>query len=160
MPTVKLNRAIKYRAYPTEGQAVLLAKTFGCVRFVWNRMLTDAQTFLNETGVFFIPTPAKYKKEFPFLKEVDSLALANTQLDLKAANKRHLDDKKVGTPHSRSFTRYNRASDHRQDSARNAGSRSSRRRSLRQYPHCNAGRDSATSFSRWDASEFAVHTLR
>lgn len=60
MPTVKLNRAIKYRAYPTEEQAVLLAKTFGCVRFVWNRMLTDAQFFLNETGVFFIPTPAKY----------------------------------------------------------------------------------------------------
>lgn len=102
MPTVKLNRAIKYRAYPTEEQAVLLAKTFGCVRFVWNRMLTDAQTFLNETGVFFIPTPAKYKKEFPFLKEVDSLALANTQLDLKTANKRHLDDKKVGAPQLKS----------------------------------------------------------
>ena len=102
MPTVKLNRAIKYRAYPTEEQTVLLAKTFGCVRFVWNRMLTDAQTFLNETGVLFIPTPAKYKKEFPFLKEVDSLALANTQLDLKAANKRHLDDKKVGAPQLKS----------------------------------------------------------
>lgn len=102
MPIVKLNRAIKYRTYPTEEQAVLLAKTFGCVRFVWNRMLTDAQTFLNEAGVFFVPTPAKYKKEFPFLKEVDSLALANTQLDLKAANKRHLDDKKVGAPQLKS----------------------------------------------------------
>lgn len=65
-------------------------------------MLTDAQTFLDEAGVFFIPTPAKYKKEFPFLKEVDSLALANTQLDLKAANKRHLEDKKVGTPQLKS----------------------------------------------------------
>lgn len=102
MPTVKLNRAMKYRAYPTKVQAVLLAKTFGCVRFVWNHMLTDAQTFLDEAGVFFIPTPAKYKKEFPFLKEVDSLALANTQLNLKAANKRHLEDKKVGTPQLKS----------------------------------------------------------
>ena len=99
MAVVKLNRAIKYRAYPTEGQAVLLAKTFGCVRFVWNRMLIDAQTFLDEAGVFFIPTPAKYKKEFPFLKEVDSLALANTQLDLKDANKQHLENPKaVGIP--------------------------------------------------------------
>lgn len=102
MPAVKQNRAIKYRAYPTKEQTVLLAKTFGCVRFVWNHMLTDAQTFLNEAGVFFIPTPAKYKKDFPFLKEVDSLALANTQLDLKAANKRHLDDKKVGAPQLKS----------------------------------------------------------
>lgn len=97
MPTVKLNRAIKYRAYPTEEQTVLLAKTFGCVRFVWNHMLTDAQTFLNEAGIFFIPTPAKYKKEFPFLKEIDSGALCNAQLDLKDANKRHR-EKKTGVP--------------------------------------------------------------
>lgn len=101
MPTVKLNRAIKYRAYPTEGQAVLLAKTFGCVRFVWNHMLTDAQTFLNEAWIFFIPTPAKYKKEFPFLKEIDSGALCNTQLDLKDANKRHR-EKKTGAPQLKS----------------------------------------------------------
>lgn len=103
MPTVKQNRAIKYRAYPTEEQEVLLAKTFGCVRFVWNHMLMDAQQFLNETGTFFVPTPAKYKKEFPFLKEVDSGALCNTQLDLQNANDRHLEcPKTVGTPRLKS----------------------------------------------------------
>lgn len=87
MPVQKLNRAIMYRAYPTPEQQVLLSKTFGCVRFVWNHMLMDAQRFLEEAGAFFIPTPAKYKTEFSFLKEVDSLALANAQLDLKNANK-------------------------------------------------------------------------
>lgn len=103
MPTVKQNRAIKYRAYPTEEQEVLLAKTFGCVRFVWNHMLMDAQQFLNEAGTFFVPTPAKYKKEFPFLKEVDSGALCNTQLDLQDANDRHLESPKtVGTPRLKS----------------------------------------------------------
>ena len=66
-------------------------------------MLIDAQQFLDETGTFFVPTPAKYKKEFPFLKEVDSLALANTQLDLKDANKRHLESPKaVGVPRLKS----------------------------------------------------------
>jgi len=34
-----------------------------------------------------LPTPAKYKDEFPFLKEVDSLALANTQLNLQKGYK-------------------------------------------------------------------------
>ncbi len=29
------------------------------------------------------PTPAQYKAEFPFLKEVDSLSLANAQMNLK-----------------------------------------------------------------------------
>lgn len=99
MPVQKLNRAIMYRAYPTPEQQVLLSKTFGCVRFVWNHMLMDAQQFLNEAGKFFIPTPAKYKKEFPFLKEVDSLALANAQLDLKEARKKHREDpKSCGAP--------------------------------------------------------------
>ena len=103
MAVVKLNRAIQYRAYPTEAQAVLLAKTFGCVRFVWNRMLMDAQQFLNEAGTFFVPTPAKYKKEFPFLKEVDSGALCNTQLDLQDANDHHLESPKtVGAPRLKS----------------------------------------------------------
>lgn len=103
MAVVKLNRAIQYRAYPTEAQAVLLAKTFGCVRFVWNRMLMDAQQFLNEAGTFFVPTLAKYKKEFPFLKEVDSGALCNTQLDLQDANDHHLESPKtVGAPRLKS----------------------------------------------------------
>ena len=47
---------------------------------------------------------------------------------------------------SRSFTHYNQAADHRQGSGHSEGSRSSRRCSLRQGQHCNAGRDSATSF--------------
>ena len=99
MPVQKLNRAIMYRAYPTPEQQVLLSKTFGCVRFVWNHMLMDAQQFWDEAGVFFIPTPAKYKNEFPFLKEIDSGALCNAQLDLKEARKRHGEDpKNVGVP--------------------------------------------------------------
>lgn len=69
MAVVKLNRAIQYRAYPTEAQAVLLAKTFGCVRFVWNRMLMDAQQFLNEAGTFLFPRPLSTKKSFRFLKK-------------------------------------------------------------------------------------------
>lgn len=87
MPVQKMNRAIKYRAYPTDEQASLIIRTCGCVRFVWNQMLSDARRFQEETDVFFIPTPAKYKTSYPFLKEVDSLALANTQLDLKGARK-------------------------------------------------------------------------
>jgi putative transposase len=44
------------------------------------------------------PTPAQYKVEFPFLKEVDSLALANTQLHLERAYASFFRDKKFGFP--------------------------------------------------------------
>lgn len=66
MPAQKLNRAIKYRAYPTSEQQVLLAKTFGCVRFIWNHMLIDAQQFLNEAGTFLFPRLPNIKKSFRF----------------------------------------------------------------------------------------------
>ncbi|RJG24760.1 RNA-guided endonuclease TnpB family protein [Paenibacillus thiaminolyticus] len=86
------NKAYKFRLYPTKEQEQLLAKTFGCVRFVYNQMLAERK----ETYELYkdnkaalkkqkLPTPAKYKNEFPWLKEVDSLALANAQLNLQKA---------------------------------------------------------------------------
>jgi putative transposase len=85
------NRAIKYRVYPTLEQCILFAKTFGCCRKVYNLMLEDKINGYNETGKFPVVTPAKYKKQYPFLKEVDSLALCNKQLDLQRAFKNHFD---------------------------------------------------------------------
>ena len=79
------NRAIKYRAYPTTEQSIKFAKTFGCCRKVYNLMLSDKIESYKSTGKFATVTPAKYKKDYPYLKEVDSLALANKQLDLQEA---------------------------------------------------------------------------
>lgn len=81
------NRAIKYRAYPTTEQSVMFAKTFGCCRKVYNLMLSDKIESYKSTGKFVTVTPAKYKKDYPYLKEVDSLALANVQLNLQNAFK-------------------------------------------------------------------------
>ena len=75
-------RAIKVQIFPTKEQKALLEKTFGCCRFIWNQMLCDEKRFFDETDKHFVPTPAKYKSVFPFLREVDSLALANVQIDL------------------------------------------------------------------------------
>ena len=79
------NKAIKYRLYPTTEQSVMFAKTFGCCRKVYNLMLSDKIESYKSTGKFVSVTPAKYKKDFPYLKEVDSLALANKQMDLQEA---------------------------------------------------------------------------
>lgn len=79
------NRAIKYRAYPTTEQSVMFAKIFGCCRKVYNLMLSDKIESYKSTGKFVTVTPAKYKKDYPYLREVDSLALANKQMDLQEA---------------------------------------------------------------------------
>ena len=79
------NKAIKYRIYPTTEQSIMFSKTFGCCRKVYNLMLSDKIEGYKATGKFPTVTPAKYKKDYPYLKEVDSLALANKQMDLQAA---------------------------------------------------------------------------
>ncbi len=76
---------IKARLYPTPEQAELFENTFGCCRYIWNRMLADQQRFYAETDAHFIPTPAKYKKEAPFLKEVDNQALIQEHNKLSQA---------------------------------------------------------------------------
>ncbi len=76
---------IKARLYPTLEQAELFEKTFGCCRYIWNRMLADQQRFYLETDAHFIPTPAKYKKEAPFLKEVDNQTLIQEHNKLSQA---------------------------------------------------------------------------
>ena len=83
------NRAIKYRVYPTTEQSVMFAKTFGCCRKVYNLMLSDKIESYKATGKFPTVTPAKYKKDYLYLKEIDSLALANVQLNLQSAFKNH-----------------------------------------------------------------------
>ncbi|MEI2395783.1 helix-turn-helix domain-containing protein, partial [Paenibacillus phytohabitans] len=60
-------KAFKYRLEPTTQQAELFAKTFGCVRKVYNLMLHDrieSYQKNQETGEKIkFPTPAQYKNE-------------------------------------------------------------------------------------------------
>ena len=82
-----MNTVYRFRIYPNKSQRELFAKTFGCVRFVYNRMLAEKKAYYEKTGKNLSVTPARYKSEFPWLKEVDSLALCNAQLHLQTAYK-------------------------------------------------------------------------
>ena len=77
--------AYYFRIYPTDKQKELFVKTFGCARSIYNKMLADKIEHYKQTGKMLKNTPAQYKKNFPYFKEVDSLALANVQLHLQSA---------------------------------------------------------------------------
>ena len=91
-------KAYKYRLYPNKEQQEYFAKCFGCVRFIYNRMLSDKIEYYKETKQKLNNTPAQYKKEFPWLKEVDSLALANAQMNLQSAYNNFFSRPEVGFP--------------------------------------------------------------
>lgn len=82
---MKKNKAYKFRLYPNKTQANLIDRTIGCTRFIYNCMLADKIKHYKDTKQSLKNHPAQYKKEFEFLKEVDSLALANAQMNLEIA---------------------------------------------------------------------------
>ena len=79
--------AYKYRIYPNMAQKEYFSRVFGCVRFFYNKSLSDMCEIYKSTGKNENITPASYKEDYPFLKEVDSLALCNAQLNRNAAFK-------------------------------------------------------------------------
>ena len=79
------HKAFKFRLYPNAQQEQLIAKTFGCCRFIYNKMLSDRIAYYEGYQQSLKNTPAQYKGEFQFLKEVDSTALVNEQQFLNAA---------------------------------------------------------------------------
>ena len=93
-----MRKAYKFRIYSDKKQEELLAKTFGCCRFIYNIMLDDKIKEYEATKKMKKMTPAAYKKEYMWLKEVDSLALANVQLHLEKAYKNFFGNPSIGFP--------------------------------------------------------------
>lgn len=95
--------AYKLRVYPNKAQKELLAKTFGCCRFVYNHYLSIRIERFKETKETLnyyacsndLPN---LKKEYEWLKEVDSTALQSSLKDLDTAYKNFFRDKKTGFP--------------------------------------------------------------
>lgn len=87
----------------------MFAKTFGCCRKIYNLMLADKIEYYKQTGKSLMTTPAQYKKDYPYLKEVDSLALANAQLHLQSAYKNFFENPKSGFPKFKSARRCRKA---------------------------------------------------
>ena len=94
-------KAHKVRLYPTDEQKVLMAKTFGCCRHVYNVTLavrSDAyRTFgVSLTGYDCMALLPEMKAEKPWLKEVDSTALQAAVSDMDSAFKKFFDGRKAG----------------------------------------------------------------
>ncbi|QST02124.1 IS200/IS605 family element transposase accessory protein TnpB (plasmid) [Pontibacillus sp. ALD_SL1] len=93
------HKAYKFRLYPNQAQQTLFHKTFGCVRFVYNHVLDLQIENRNTTGKFrsktdTIKTLPLLKRQYSWLKEVDSIALQATLEDQFEGFKRFKDRKK------------------------------------------------------------------
>ena len=66
-----MRRAYRYRIYPDPKQKNQFAKTFGCCRFIYNRMLSDKKDWYEKHHEMLRTTPAQYKKGYEWLKSAN-----------------------------------------------------------------------------------------
>ena len=97
----KMNKAYVYRLYPNKQQETLIQRTFGCCRFIYNHLLEGRITAYKEYGESrsFSQQSAMLpplKKEYPWLKEVDSTALVVAVKNLDIACQKFFDNVKKG----------------------------------------------------------------
>jgi len=95
---IKKNKGYKFRLKPMKEQIIYLEKAFGCIRKMYNIYVDILYTQLQEQNFMNgkidykhikLPTPASIKKDYNYMKEIDSLAFANIQLDFRDAIKKY-----------------------------------------------------------------------
>ena len=98
---LKKNRGYKYRLKPNTAQKLYLEKAFGCCRKMYNIYVDLLYAQLEQLNFVSgkidyksidLPTPATIKKGYEYMKEIDSLAFANLQLDFRGAIKKYNSD--------------------------------------------------------------------
>jgi putative transposase len=88
-------RAYKFRIYPNNTQKILLSKTFGCVRYIWNQFVESFNKKENPKSTTL------FRKEIEWLKEVSSAAIQQKEIDFKEFKKQFFSKKrkkKIGKP--------------------------------------------------------------
>lgn len=95
---MKINRRYNYRIYPTKEQENFINQNIGACRFLYNKMLADKKNYYEKEKKNLQVTPATYKAEFPWLKDMDSYALCNEQMNLQTAFTNFFRSPKVGFP--------------------------------------------------------------
>lgn len=86
-----IHKSYKYRLYPNKEQEILIQKTFGCCRFVYNQTLsyrinlykTEKKSMSKFDCVNYMVRILK--KEYDWLKEPDKCALQNTIFNMDSA---------------------------------------------------------------------------
>ena len=79
---MKITRAYQFRLYPTKEQEVLIHKTFGCTRFLYNKMLDEKRKDKTFGKYDLFKKITENIKNYSFLGEVDSCSLRNSVTDL------------------------------------------------------------------------------
>ena len=82
-------KAYKFRLYPNDNQKILINKTFGCTRFIYNHFLNKCKEEKFIKAYDMCKELKELVLDYPFLKEVDSMALRCSIFNLEDSYKNY-----------------------------------------------------------------------
>ena len=124
-----MKKGLELRLYPSKEQRVLIDRTLGCCRFVYNHVLSMKKELWEDYKLSFNPNLKSFKEEWKFLTKVPSQALANSYMDCMTAFSNFFNSLKSKSKAKQSFPKFHKKDE--KDSFRIAATKTSKGYDLR-----------------------------
>lgn len=119
-----MKKGLEIRLYPSKEQRVLIDRTLGCTRFVYNHTLALKKELWQDYKLFYNPNLKSFKEEWKFLTKVPSQALANSYMDCLQAYNNFFNSLKGKSKAKQSFPKFHKKG--QKDSFRIAATKTSK----------------------------------
>lgn len=119
-----MKKGLEIRLYPSKEQRVLIDRTIGCSRFVYNHVLALKKELWEDYKLSFNPNLKSFKEEWKFLTKVPSQALANSYMDCLQAYNNFFNSLKGKSKAKQSFPKFHKKG--QKDSFRIAATKTSK----------------------------------
>ena len=128
-----MKKGLEVRLYPSKEQRVLIDRTLGCSRFVYNHVLALKKELWEDYKLSFNPNLKSFKEEWKFLTKVPSQALANSYMDCMTAFNNFFNSIKKKTKQEAKFPKFHKKG--QKDSFRIAATKTSKGYDIRIEDH-------------------------
>lgn len=153
-----MKKGLEIRLYPSKEQRVLIDRTLGCSRFVYNRVLAMKKELWEDYKLSFNPNLKSFKEEWKFLTKVPSQALANSYMDCMAAFNNFFNSIKKKTKQEAKFPKFHKKG--QKDSFRIAATKTSKGYDVRieDYEHIKVPKLGLIKFRNYNIIDWSkVH---
>ena len=153
-----MKKGLEVRLYPSKEQRVLIDRTLGCSRFVYNHVLGMKKELWEDYKLSFNPNLKSFKEEWKFLTKVPSQALANSYMDCLAAFNNFFNSIKKKTKQDTKYPKFHKKG--QKDSFRIASTKTSKGYDIRieDYEHIKVPKFGLIKFRNYNNIDWSkVH---
>ena len=153
-----MKKGLEIRLYPTKEQRVLIDRTLGCSRFVYNHVLALKKVLWEDYKLSFNPNLKSFKEEWKFLTKVPSQALANSYMDCLQVYNNFFNSLKGKSKAKQAFPKFHKKG--QKDSFRIAATKTSKGYDIRveDYEHIKVPKLGLIKFRNYNKTDWTkVH---